>query len=99
MVYVEEEADDSPLHCPTPIVAFLTVKRNRKDKGRDAYAFPFFLSLRETKHHKREVGVIHDLLFFTWFISVIYIRVICSILLLQLLCQGCRAKTQRFADD
>lgn len=24
------------------IVAFLTVKRNRKDKGRDAYAFPFF---------------------------------------------------------
>lgn len=64
MVYVEEEADDSPLHCPTPIVAFLTVKRNRKDKGRDAYAFfSVFFLIREKKHHKREVGTIHGLLF------------------------------------
>lgn len=59
MVYVEEEADDSPLHCPTPIVAFLTVKRNRKDKGRDAYAFPFFfffLSLREKNTTSEKSG-------------------------------------------
>lgn len=64
MVYVEEEVDDSPLHCPTPKVAFSTVNRNRKDKGRDAYAFPsFFIIIKRTKHHKREVGVIHDLLF------------------------------------
>lgn len=56
MVYVEEEADDSPLHCPTPIVAFLTVNRNRKDKGRDAYAFLFFLLLREQNTTSEKSG-------------------------------------------
>lgn len=74
MVYVEEEADDSPLHCPTPIVAFLTVKRNRKDKGRDAYAFLFFffLIIKRKKHHKREVGVIHDFLIYLVYQCYLY---------------------------